>query len=113
MDLHVDIKHNYIYIPLKNNDDIVGYKMITKDGEENTFPPNSACGIVTTKRSSKAAVIVHNIKDFLTLLLYNLSENIVCLPHGKPILILSRTIKNYFIFNFLKKQMFSYSSAQN
>ncbi|XP_073973959.1 mitochondrial DNA helicase isoform X2 [Rhodnius prolixus] len=83
LDLHVDIKHNYIYIPLKNNDDIVGYKMITKDGEENTFPPNSACGIVTTKRSSKAAVIVHNIKDFLTLLLYNLSENIVCLPHGE------------------------------
>lgn len=78
--LHLNEKS--VYFPLTHGSHVVGFKKLNSDLTEETFPDKSAKGIIESKRKYDTALIVANIKDFLTLLTYPVACDVICLPNG-------------------------------
>lgn len=76
-------KEKTVYFPLTHGNNVVGFKKLNSDLTEETFPDKSGKGIIVFKRKYDTAVIVANVKDFLTLLTYPLECDVICLPNGQ------------------------------
>lgn len=84
----VDKNESVLYFPLKNGDDVIGYKTLTIKGTESTVPKSGCQGLLIFKaaalkrKKKREGVLVHNIKDMLSLVNTDVPYDIICLPHG-------------------------------
>lgn len=87
--VQVEKNESALYFPLKNGDDIVGYKILTMKGIESTVPKTNCQGLLIFKaaalkrKKKREGVLVHNIRDMLSIVKTNVPYDIICLPHGK------------------------------
>lgn len=87
--VQVDKNKSALYFPVKNGDDVIGYKLLTLKGTESTVPKSDCQGLLIFKaaalkrKKKREGILVHNIKDMLSIVKADIPYDTICLPHGK------------------------------
>jgi hypothetical protein len=86
LDAYLDVRNSQLFLPLKKESHIVGYKKLQPKSEEMTLPAQRVGGMIVKDNKSDTAILVENLLDFFSLASHPIRQNVICLPHGIKIL---------------------------